>query len=602
MIGAYSLIRDQLRLGGEDVAAMAQSLHTVFRTRSRAPTNDPGPVELFALADVLVADIRDKKLPPSHAAHLHLLAFYRESQKLEKGIDFWNWLLDQDDSYVNPAVYGVALELLAIQGKSADETELLYHQALKRFPGSFNEYHLSPDAILPDRTKMINLSGIPVTLLQGILTARLLRGDSRSAYLTLDTALRLFPAQLPSRFFTLFVQERPITEAYKVFLMACRSGTALGPDSLRMLLSKLRHAAALDPLSNASALRSMLTASYAYTASGASLTGNHLTELVIAITSILQHPLISHISKENVGRLADYLLLLVNRLFGIWTAQSARPGIAAFNSIITNLAGKARRKDIIDTCLADMQHLSLQPTIVTHRSLLTAAGEIGDGDMLQSAWHGLSQSRRFTGASNDWNDWQALAKAAKKAAQTDFALEKLQKAEPTMPAPLAARIHGLLEEQTRPLSNESNESDEQVKQLIGVLLRDTIYMEDQLESARFRDFQANPLPLSPLRSDLIAQATISFCGTYMMISLPTKVSKGRGPPSLTTKPTITIPTVRLTILTIRPTILTSKHRLRNLLLSQNLQIWPLSQNLQAVRLALTMGSFATRIGRPSTNF
>lgn len=416
---------------------------------------------------------------------------------MDKGIQLWEWLERQDDSYVSPSVYGVAIELLAIQGRPAEETESLYIQALKRFPGSFNEYHLSPDAVLPDLTRPFNIKGIPVTLLQGVLTARLLRGDSKSAYLAFDTALRLFPTQLPSRFYTLFVVERPVTEAYKVFMMATRSGTAIGADCLKALLSKLRAVAVVEPLHNASVLRSILTACYAFAASGSPLTSNHLTEVVIAITSILQHPTISALPKEEVSQLADHLLLAVNRLFDIWSNQGARPGIAAFNSIITNVAGKAQRSDVIDTCLADMHSLDLEPNAVTRRSLLKAAGDIGDTELLKATWVDLFASRHATGASVELADWQTLAKAARQSGQEQFARQELQQASSTMSSFLVDRILGLLEERPAKAKADINPTlAGPIRHLIGTILQDILYMENQLESSRFRDFCLEPLPTS----------------------------------------------------------------------------------------------------------
>ncbi|KAF1356657.1 hypothetical protein BDV97DRAFT_287021 [Delphinella strobiligena] len=445
----------------------------------------------------MVADIQSDKLPPDHIAHLHLLAFYKEARQLDKAYNFWEWLENQDNEYVNPAVYGAAIELLAVQGRPAEETEGLYIQALKRFPGSFNEYHLSPDAVLPDRGQPFNIRGIPVTLLQGMLTARLLRGDSKNAYIALDVALRLFPTQLPSRFFTLFVDERPLTEAYKVFIMACRSGTTLGPDCLKALLAKMRPVAVTDPLANAAVTRSMLTACYAFAASGNSLTPNHLTELVIAVTSVLQHSSLQHLEKDVMHQLTHPILLVVAKLFAIWASQNARPGIAAFNSIISNVAGKGSREDVLATCLADMQELGLEPTAVTRRSILKAAGDIGDSHLVKDAWDRLVDYRQSIGARADLGDWQTLARAARQVREQDYVRQQLLELGDGMQPAMVARIEGLLQETVEKATTGSETSSpEHVVKMVDQLLKDAEYMDDQLLQNRFRDFHINPVPTS----------------------------------------------------------------------------------------------------------
>lgn len=503
ILDAYLNVRGNIRLGGEDVAAIAQALHTALRRYRPEKKDDKTPPEMTVLADLLVADIGAHSLPPNHTAHLHLLAFYKEARQLQKGADFWAWLESQDDSYVSPAVYGAAIELLAVQGRPAEETENLYTQALKRFPGSFNEYHLSPQAVLPNRSQPFNLTGIPVTLLQGILTARLLRGDIKNAYMALDTALRLFPTQLPSRFFTLFVTERPVPEAYKVFMIACRSGIPLGPDSLKALLTKLRHVAVADPIANASVLRSMITASYAYAAAGASLSSTHLTEIVIAVTSILKHRDTQTLATTELQQLVDPIMLAISKLFATWVDQGARPGIAAFNSIITNLAGKGKREDILKTCLDDMQELELEPSIVTRRSLVIAAGDIGNPALLRSAWYDLLDERHKNAATVDFSDWQALAKASRLVGEEEFVRLQVSEIGDALPLNehMVGRIQGLLaEEVKKPRTAGSKVSVEQIRKLIDNIMRDAQYMDEQLATNRLRNFRNNPLPMS-LASD-----------------------------------------------------------------------------------------------------
>lgn len=480
------------------MAAIAQALHTALRQQRPERKEKRIPSQLSTLAELLVSDICAQKLPPNYNAHLHLLSFFKEARQFDRGSRFWSWLVAQDDSYVNPAGYGVAIELLVVQGSPAAETEQLFTSALKRFPGSFNEYHLSPDAVVPDRTQPVNIRGLPVTLLQGILTARLLQGNSRDAYLALDTALRLYPTQVPSRFFTIFIDERPVTEAYQVFLVACRSGTNLGPDSLKLLLTKLRTVVASNPIANASVLRSMFTATYAYIAAGGSVTSNHLTELVIGTTSLLQDKSLARVSSEDMRPITDQLLVIVKEIFDVWKMQGASPGIAAFNSIINNIGGKGGRRDISTTCLADIQALGLQPNAVTRRSLLTAAGGIGDVELVKMAWIDLLSLRQSTGTPMDLGDWQTLAKASRKAKCEELVRQQLSDLADLVHPAVANRIHGLLNEKVADQSAVAHASlvIEPALQIANHLFHDIKSMVDRLGKNLDPNFYLHPSTLS----------------------------------------------------------------------------------------------------------
>ena len=248
---------------------LAQFLHEALRKSRRPGKGDASSTReeierLVAFAEIIVLAIRKETLPASTRAHVHLLSLFKEAGTLDAGVNFWKFLELQDDSYVNADVYGAAIELLAVAGSSLPELEMLYQQALTRCPGNaFASYHLSPSAILPSRTAATNIKGIPVALLQGILTARLLRSDPRNAYLALDTSLRLYPDQTLPRFYTLFMDERPLDEAYAVFAIACRAGPTPPYSSVRTLLTSLRTSSDLSSAStHFAALRAMLSAIY----------------------------------------------------------------------------------------------------------------------------------------------------------------------------------------------------------------------------------------------------------------------------------------------------------------------------------------------------
>lgn len=500
----YNVLRNKIPLGDKDVADMARALHTSLRLLSQPVRQTRIPAEFTDLADLLVLDIQAKVLPPSYDAHLHLLSFYKESAAFDKGTAFWSWLVKQGDDYVNANLYGVALELFAFQGRPAEDTEQLYESALARFPGIFLQYHLAHNAVIADRRQPTVISSIPKALLQGILTARILRGDAKNAYLTLDTTLRLFPTKLPTRFVTLFVQERPLDEAYKVFMLACQAGSIPGADALKILLTRLRKAAATRPIENAALLRAMLMACYAYNSCSGTLNNKSLNELVIAITTLLKDHAYTRMSFDQLRPITDAIISLLSDLFAIWATSNSPPGIASFNSMIANLAGRGKRKDIIDHALEAMKHYGLKPNTVTFRSILAAAGEMEDPETVRSAWTDLVAERIEKGAALELVDWQNLLNAARRINDPDYLQKQLVNFQNIASPHILDRMNTALQAQnfSRKLNLDKNDSsndlDTKAKsmEILELLKRDIEYLS--INAVSHRNFYNEPVSLSLL--------------------------------------------------------------------------------------------------------
>lgn len=149
-------------------------------------------------------------MPSASSLPLHLLSYYKESGRFDEGIDLWNWLSKADDAAFTPIYAGAAIELLAVYGAGTRYCEDIYQRTLDQQGDISSQYHLSPGAILPDRSKAVRIKGTSLGLLQGILTARVLYGKWQSSYLTLDTAFRLRPTQIVPRVLDVFVYERSL--------------------------------------------------------------------------------------------------------------------------------------------------------------------------------------------------------------------------------------------------------------------------------------------------------------------------------------------------------------------------------------------------------
>jgi hypothetical protein len=355
---------------------------------------------------------------------LHLLGVFKESRSFGAGEKFWRWLKTQDDSHVSTEVYGVAIEIFSQAGHPLQDCEKMYEEALARFPGSFFAYHLSSEAILSDREKPTELKGLPMGLLNAIIQARLLLGDTQKAYLALDTALRLFPTVISRRILGSFLLERPITEAYTVYALAFRAGMSLPGMTFRTLFSSLRLSSNfLLPTAipvHFHVLRAMLSILYLWVGSGQPVASNTLSELTIAITHIGQLPGVADMTSSQRNELSDQVLEVVKQTWQIFARYGAAPNIAAFNNIIANIAGPAGSRAIVDLALADMKALGLEPNDATRRSVMNVSGAIGDKEMVIKTWEDIVKSREEKGKRPDVIDLNVTIKAARQAKMQAF--------------------------------------------------------------------------------------------------------------------------------------------------------------------------------------
>ncbi|KAK7719139.1 hypothetical protein SLS57_005872 [Botryosphaeria dothidea] len=405
-----------------DTLHIAKLLHNYFRRLPQAKKPQATPV-LLQFADQLIEDIRNGTIPPHSAASLHLLSFLKEAGEFDRGSKFWSWLKRKDNDYVDATVYGAAIEMLAAQRMAGlPELEALYAEALRRFPGNFAEYHLSPEAIVLDRGQPVTIKGLPTSLLQGITTARLAYGDWRNAYLAFDTALRLFPTQIPERFFELFIHGRPLAESYTAFMMACRTGVILRPEHLTVVLRNLVDSQFRAPVKGGLlAIKGMLNAIHAYVGVGGSVGGHHLSTLVKGFEGLLpgsspQENLVSDAMNQLIGNTARETVLTMLRAGVPLT-------LSTFASLV-GLAGKARLPDLLGRAIQDISNGGLEPNEVVHRSMVLAAGQIKHTELLEWSWKSLVESSEVSGTPLDVRDWQALARASINADHIGFVHEQ----------------------------------------------------------------------------------------------------------------------------------------------------------------------------------
>lgn len=420
LMDLYPRILATQALTRDDTRKMAQTIHYCMRSTYSLP--EPVRHDLLPFVRKVIQDLQEGNLPPHPTAYVHLLGMYKERGEYERGCALWRWLAQQDDQHVSQAVYGAAIELLA-HGKqlSLPELEGLYLDALQRFPGTFAQYHLSPDAIVPNRSQPTIIPNLPMTLLQGILDARILYNDWRNAYLALDTALRLYPSQLPARFFDLFVNNRPLNEAYTVFLVACRAGNVRPPGQVTALLANIKEAmddceALQDRII---LLRASANAIYAHLEAGGTLDPIPLASFLTSFGSLLPEPAPGTDFEGDMALLRNRIVTFAHGLLSSLFQAGVSPSPNAFTALV-HLAGKLRVPDLLRVSLQDIRTAHVDIGEIGLRTVLTSAGQTHANDLIEETWVRIAHDADAQGKQIHWRDWITLSKACRNAHHSDY--------------------------------------------------------------------------------------------------------------------------------------------------------------------------------------
>ncbi|KAF2487089.1 hypothetical protein BDY17DRAFT_288313 [Neohortaea acidophila] len=500
VIEVYNSMEKKIHLRPNDVRIITQLLHHSLRKAKRFRDEKQRRAQtegLLVFAESIVQDIMKGDVVPQFSAHVHLLGFFKESGVRDAGVRFWQWLEAQEEGFVNLDVYGAAIELLAVNGSPLEELEDLYEQALERFPGAFLAYHLSPNAALPDREEATTLKGVPMPLLQGIMTARLLRGDARNAYMTFDTALRLYPDQVTPRFFELFLEERPFLEAYTVFAMACRGGTTMTPTQLRNMLAALQFKSdGISPARHGMAVRTMLSLVRMRVGAGGLIDSKVLSRLLIGMTQFLRLRGVAGIDPTIKQQIVDEVMGVIRSAIGIFARHGAKPDIGVFHSMITNLGGHGNDKRLIGVSLSDMQSLNHKFDEVTWRSIIWAAGALRDGELVEEGWRGLVQLKAETGQPLDVNDAYVLITNACAADRIDLARDEYEQVKGNLPPHQHERMLNALEAGSHQDTAEAADA-EAILQEIAKIRADLVIVDRSTRAEQgVQDLSQDNLPMT----------------------------------------------------------------------------------------------------------
>lgn len=425
IIALYPFVLESPLLRPGHTRRILQTLHAHLRNiESRSSNARLTPLAtLLPFVERLVEDTKSRKLPPHPAANVHILGILKEGGRYEEGYRFWSWLADQDDTIVDQAVYGAAIELMAYRGRhSLEELEDIYQDGLKRFPGTFAEYHLSPEAVIPDRSRPITIPGIPIGLLQGILTARILNQEYKRAYSALDTALRLYPTSVPRRFFELFMSERPINEAYAIFVLACRSGIVFKPSHLTHLASRLKHgaAAAESEADRLVVIQALANAMYAHMEAGgycdSPLIGNFFDAIISVIGRAHAHEPASDEKSAKGSAILETVRNMASTLMQAGWADHA--SLHMYTLTLADLVGD--KQAIAEALVAITKLGPSNLSDIKRRVVLQTVGSLGLEDLIEEWWTLIVQIAELNSEGPSRNDWLALAEACRRANLPSF--------------------------------------------------------------------------------------------------------------------------------------------------------------------------------------
>ncbi|CAO2652212.1 Nn.00g004950.m01.CDS01 [Neocucurbitaria sp. VM-36] len=421
----YPSLLEAGALHSYDTRRITQALHVRMRNIHALSKSS----DLFPFVQQVTTDIRRGALPPHTYAFVHLLGIYKDSKRFHEGYELWQWLVQQDEQYVSQAAYGAAIELMAYGGiMGLPDLENLYADGLKRFPGTFAEYHLSPEAIVPDRTQPTVIAGIPTILLQGILTARILARDWKKAYLALDTALRLFPTQTPPRYFELFMAERPLPEAYTACMIACRAGVCLAPTHITALITKIRAAIAASPsmADRMMLVRAIANALYAYMQAGGRLESIHVGVFIHTFEQLLPEQIAGVDYEGEAAELRSIIVVAAHEIMSGLIQAGMPLHVHSFEALIS-LAGKLRFPGLLTTALQDVRTAGLELGPIGTRSAITSAGLVGNKEIIEQLWERVVSAAEAESTQIPFQDWITFTKACRRAKHSDYFRAQLLK-------------------------------------------------------------------------------------------------------------------------------------------------------------------------------
>ena len=377
--------------------------------------NDSSKDYIAKFATKVSRDLRSRRLLATNMTGLHLLYIFEKVEQFDQGLELWDWWSRQHDGIADLQAFGAALSFSNKAGASLSELENLYLQALERFPGDYAAYHMSPNAVISDRTQMQKVRGMSMRLLQRMCGIRVQHGDLKNAYLDLDTALRLFTCTVHADFFNPLIELRPVAEGYMIVQLACRNGTPPTHRSFRRMLEGLaKEGSTQDLESRLQYMHLELDAIHAFAGvSGAS-------KLIMHDLCNTTFKLLAHAAQVGSGNISAIIYLL-DLIF----ATAARKNLQVvvdqnYNSLVS-AAGSLKSREVLNFALRISRLSETSEDPITYCTIMKTAGSLQDVNMMKQAWGKLVDLKQLKSS-----DWKTFARAAKAAGVPNLVREELK--------------------------------------------------------------------------------------------------------------------------------------------------------------------------------
>lgn len=425
VIQNYGRLRTRIPFGPRDAQDIAKCLEHVIMTTG-AHRNPAHATHFIMFMRSLVLDVQNGHLPASPAANASLLSLFKEFKLLEEGWALWLWLRKQGLEHLDEAVYAEAIELAAEMQRPAQETETMFKDFLERFPGMFLEYHLSYNAVLTNPRQTFPVNQVPRRLLKAMAKARLLSGNTRHAYLTLDSSLRLIPAALDLRDFEDFIIHRPLPESFRLFHVACRYTKLSRQDLCNTILDKIRPFVQKDTHLYSVAARASIRLMYVYLASLQAPSQRNFANLLYTILRIFSLPEFNSLPAADKDAISDILFPPIKDLVEVFEKYGSVQSTMAVNYLLGAFGQRTHNRAGIEYTLQlrSKHEIPSGSSGSTSSVLIQAAGNIGDRDLMEVAWQQLREEQG--GARND-GEWITLAESATKCDAVDFLETELER-------------------------------------------------------------------------------------------------------------------------------------------------------------------------------
>ena len=367
-----------------------------------------------------------KALPPHSQASTHLLNLHSTIGEHEMVARLWDWMVHQDDRYVSTKTYAGAIDVAAAGNQSLHVCEELYEEALIRYSDKIVSLILSPGAMLPPNLYDCKSVLIEPHLCLAIFYARIRKGEWRTAYLSLDTAFRLWSSAIHCRFLKRALKGRPVHEGYQVYSLFCQAGAYVRGGELHILLDAMARACedSKDLGLKSDLTKAMLEAVRAFTKiKHARLDARHLDCLIRGFLSILPHQGLGSRQKDNELDTAVCSFLSYLREWFLTRGSILGAGILV---TVISWGRKLGNKSLFEWALNELrntdQNITAQslraeyspPDRALYNTLFNAAGEFRSPEMVKIAWESLVRHLRRT-RSRPWaSDWWHFAAAVKR--------------------------------------------------------------------------------------------------------------------------------------------------------------------------------------------